>query len=285
MQDAVRLVGKAVSRVGHGLGTTDDWKFERRVLSHLLACHHHIKNHLYLQTSDVNDNGVFILSAIDIANALYRHAQLKEAEELEIQALNARLRIFGEEHPDTLTSMCNLASTYSSQGRWKEAEELGVQIMETRKRILEHPDTLISMDNLAYTYKSQGRIEEAISMMTETLTLRSRNLGVDHPDTKDSVTALSKWTRELEGTRNDLAPQKYVSSSLVPIGPEFVHQGSGIIGAFQHSVNFQYEQIPSHLQEYSQRVIPAAQFVQYPNFRPFVPTQYTSLHTIHSSFM
>ena len=32
----------------------------------------------------------------------------------------------GDEHPDTPTSVCNLASTYRNQGRWKDAEELGV---------------------------------------------------------------------------------------------------------------------------------------------------------------
>jgi len=44
----------------------------------------------------------------------------------------------------------NLASTYSSQGRWNEAEQLKVQVM--RKKLLgaeQHPDTLISMGNLA----------------------------------------------------------------------------------------------------------------------------------------
>ena len=30
----------------------------------------------------------------------------------------------GKEHPDTLTSMANLASIFVNQGRWKEAEEL-----------------------------------------------------------------------------------------------------------------------------------------------------------------
>ncbi|KAH6869558.1 hypothetical protein B0T10DRAFT_593531, partial [Thelonectria olida] len=39
----------------------------------------------------------------------------------------------GEEHPSTLTSMADLASTYRNQGRWKEAEELEVGLMETRK--------------------------------------------------------------------------------------------------------------------------------------------------------
>ena len=71
--------------------------------------------------------------------------------------------MFGEEHPDTLTSMANLASTYRNQGRWKEAEELEMQVTETFKRVLgeEHPDTLTSVANLASTYRDQGRWKEA----------------------------------------------------------------------------------------------------------------------------
>jgi hypothetical protein len=53
-------------------------------------------------------------------------------------------RVLGDEHPSTLTSMANLASTYRNQGRWKEAEDLFAQVMETSSRMLgdEHPDTL-----------------------------------------------------------------------------------------------------------------------------------------------
>ncbi|KAM3450008.1 hypothetical protein MY3296_006469 [Beauveria thailandica] len=67
------------------------------------------------------------------------------------------------DHPDTLTSMANLASTYRNQGRWEEAERLEVQVMETRKTKLgaDHPSTLTSMSNLASTYNYQGRWEEA----------------------------------------------------------------------------------------------------------------------------
>ena len=39
--------------------------------------------------------------------------------------MNTRPRLLGEDHPDTLTSMANLASTYWSQGRLREAGELG----------------------------------------------------------------------------------------------------------------------------------------------------------------
>lgn len=55
-----------------------------------------------------------------------------EAEELEMQVMETRKRMLGMEHPDTLTSMANLASIYRNQGRWKEAEELELQVMVTR---------------------------------------------------------------------------------------------------------------------------------------------------------
>ena len=48
--------------------------------------------------------------------------------------METRKRVLGEEHPDSLRNMANLALTYRSQGRWKEAEDLDVLVMETRKR-------------------------------------------------------------------------------------------------------------------------------------------------------
>ncbi|KAF8533090.1 hypothetical protein BDD12DRAFT_867127 [Trichophaea hybrida] len=63
--------------------------------------------------------------------------------------MNERARIFGQEHPDTLDTMHNLAMTYYSQRRWKEAEGLLLVVVEARKRILgqEHPNTLGTMHN------------------------------------------------------------------------------------------------------------------------------------------
>ena len=41
---------------------------------------------------------------------------------------------------------------------------------------LEHPDTLTSMSNLASTWKSQGREQQALDMMTECVELKKINL-------------------------------------------------------------------------------------------------------------
>jgi hypothetical protein len=79
-----------------------------------------------------------------------------------MQVMESSKTKLGAEHPDTLTSIGNLAVICWSQGRWEEAEQLEVWVMEARKMKLgaEHPDTLTSIGNLALIYWSQNRWEE-----------------------------------------------------------------------------------------------------------------------------
>ncbi|RHZ67122.1 uncharacterized protein CDV56_102619 [Aspergillus thermomutatus] len=102
-------------------------------------------------------------------------------------------QVLGPEHPSTLTSMDNLASTYWNQGRWREAEELQIQVVETSKQVLglEHPSTLTSMDNLALTNRNQGQWKEAEELQVQVLEIRKQVLGQDHPDTLKSMDSLA----------------------------------------------------------------------------------------------
>lgn len=88
---------------------------------------------------------------------LHSDGRYNEAEELLVRVMETRKRGLGEEHPDTLISMANLALTYSNQGQSKEAEKLLVQVIETEKRVLSkaHPDVLISKTN-----QPRGKIEQ-----------------------------------------------------------------------------------------------------------------------------
>ena len=90
------------------------------------------------------------------------------------------------------SSMANLASTYSNQGRWKEAEELFLQVIETLKKVLgeEHPDTLTSISNLGSVLERQGNYKEAKAMHQRALEGREKVLGAEHPDTLTSVNNL-----------------------------------------------------------------------------------------------
>jgi len=72
----------------------------------------------------------------NLASIFSNQGRWKEAEQLEVEIMEARKTACGNEHPHTLVSMSNLASTYRYQGRWKEAELLAVQVVETQKRVL-----------------------------------------------------------------------------------------------------------------------------------------------------
>ena len=76
-----------------------------------------------------------------------------EAEKVDLQVLNKRNKILGEEYPDTTTALENLASTYQYLGKYTDVDKLQIQLLDVRTRILggEHPDTITAIAQLAAT--------------------------------------------------------------------------------------------------------------------------------------
>lgn len=120
-----------------------------------------------------------------IASAYVSAGRLNDATLLFEQILTDRVRILGNDHPDTLISRDNLAGAYEADGRLNEAITLYEQTLADSTRILgnDHPNTLASRNNLAGAYESNGRLSEAISLFEQILTDSIRILGNDHPDT------------------------------------------------------------------------------------------------------
>ncbi|KAF1835030.1 hypothetical protein BDW02DRAFT_579114 [Decorospora gaudefroyi] len=117
----------------------------------------------------------------------------KEAEELDVQVMETLKTKLGADHPDTLTNMNNLASTYRNQGRWDDAEKLEVQVIEGRKTKLgaDHPGTLTSMANLALTFGKQGRWDDAEKLEVQVIETQKTKLRADHPNTLSSMSNLA----------------------------------------------------------------------------------------------
>jgi len=61
------------------------------------------------------------------------------------RALIRSEKALGVEHPDTLTSVSNLASVLRYQGIYEAAEEMNRRVLVAREKVLgiEHPSTLI----------------------------------------------------------------------------------------------------------------------------------------------
>ncbi len=113
---------------------------------------------------------------------------------------------YGEEHPDTLTSLNNLACTYRYLGDSRKALELHEKVYDIQKRTLgeEHPDTLGSLNNLAGTYGVLGDSRKALKLHEKVYDIRKRTLGEEHPDTLNSLNNLASTYGALGDSRKAL---------------------------------------------------------------------------------
>jgi tetratricopeptide (TPR) repeat protein len=130
----------------------------------------------------------------NLANAYYQLSRRRrDAVKLFEQIVEARRQTLGADHPDTLTSMHDLAVTYSTLGRRDEAIKLLESNITMRRAVLgpDHRDTLKSMYNLATSLLYQGRREDAINLLSDTLAAQRRVLGSDHLDTLRSINGLA----------------------------------------------------------------------------------------------
>ena len=112
---------------------SEDYKYQCRVLQHITS------SRSALQVEEID-----LSAAEGIALVYIEQGKWKEAEALEVVVMEKRKHLLGEEHPDTLISMGNLASIYQNQGKWKEAETLQVAVVEKKNHLLgeEHPHSL-----------------------------------------------------------------------------------------------------------------------------------------------
>jgi tetratricopeptide (TPR) repeat protein len=166
--------------------TGENIAFNRVLAPHIKANYQSEEQNGFKRVFD--DNEYFKFSYVLLQNGMW-----KDAEYLEYQIVEMRMKKKGIKHPSTLTSMGNLAVTYSDQGKYEEAGELGLKVLNLRKKVLgpEHPNTLTSMGNLAAIYSDQGKHEEAGELKLKVLNLHKRMLGPEHSDTLISMANLA----------------------------------------------------------------------------------------------
>jgi len=82
---------------------------------------------------------------------LYREGKFREAIPLAEKVVFLTKRAKGEEHPDTATSLNDLAELYEAVGDYTKAEPLYQKALAIRQKVLgpDHPNTATSLENLA----------------------------------------------------------------------------------------------------------------------------------------
>ncbi len=128
------------------------WPLCQQLLPHALVCASFIK-----QWDLAFPEAARLLSQAGVY--LVGRAQYQGAEPLFKQALTIRKEVLGLHHPDTATSLNNLAYLYQAQGKLAEAEPLYKQTLEILKQVLgpDHPTTRTIQSNYDYLLQQMKR--------------------------------------------------------------------------------------------------------------------------------
>jgi CHAT domain-containing protein/exonuclease VII small subunit len=101
--------------------------------------------------------------------------------------------VLGDKHPNTLSSLNNLAFIYQAIGRLDDALPLYENGYRLSKEVLgdKHPDTLSSLNHLASIYRAIGRLDDALPLYENGYRLSKEVLGDKHSDTLISLKNLA----------------------------------------------------------------------------------------------
>ena len=107
------------------------------------------------------------------------------ARQLCERALGARRGVLGEEHPDTLACMNNLAAALHAQGDFDAAQAILRHVLATcqREEGDAHPNTLTAMNNIAEVLFERGDLASAYALEEQVLNAQRRTLGEEDPTT------------------------------------------------------------------------------------------------------
>jgi tetratricopeptide (TPR) repeat protein len=163
--------------------------------------------------------------AVTLATYDRTRGDSRSSRALAERALAVLIPVLGDEHPDTLRALQNLAGTLYTQGDLAQARAVDERTLDAQTRLLgpEHPDTLNTLQNLAGTLYAQGDLSGARSNFERALEVMSRRLGPEHPHTLTTL-------QNLAGTLNaqgDLAAaratyERALEAQARLLGPEHV---------------------------------------------------------------
>jgi tetratricopeptide (TPR) repeat protein len=161
------------------------------------------------------------------------------------EALPARQRLLGPEHPDTLMTLMRIFESYYFQDRFQEGIAQGRDCLERMQRVLgkDHPYTIRVQVNLGFLLARDGQHREAIELLRPSI--GSYSLARTNPPEPASplwkmemlyirsLEALGRWSEaermlraRLELIRKSTVPfDDEPQSTLVELGWSLLHQG------------------------------------------------------------
>ena len=126
---------------------------------------------------------------------LGRYGEARDRLELAVEAKRVQE---GEDHPDTLSAMSNLATTHALLAEFEAAEELYLDLLETQRRIMgnRHPNVANTLHAIGSMYWRQRDVDAAEHWWQQGLETKLAVYDEHHPEVATSRNALALAARE-----------------------------------------------------------------------------------------
>lgn len=129
----------------------------------------------------------------------------------------------GPDHPETATSLNNLAGIYERQGAYAKAEPLHERALAIYENELgpDHSHTATSLSNLALIHQGLGAYAKAEPLFARALAIREKALGPDHPETASSLNNLAMlYYAQSEFTKAEPLLERALTINMKALGAE-----------------------------------------------------------------
>lgn len=157
-----------------------------------------------------------------IGNTYYNLGDYATAEPHLRRALELRAEALGDEDPETLESLNNLAVLLWKTGRRADAEALYGRALEAQQRTLgpQHESALVTRNNLAMLLQEQGKLVEAEALHRRILETQRATLGDEHERTLGSLNNLAALLQR-QGKLGEATPlaRQVVDTARRVLGP------------------------------------------------------------------
>ena len=124
---------------------------------------------------------------------LQKNGRYQEAKEQFTQALALREKLLGPEHPESASTLKELANVSWWLGHYEQALAESERALALKTKALgpEHPETIAALNTSAGILRDVDRFDEARERLERVLALREKILGPDHPQVSTSLANLS----------------------------------------------------------------------------------------------
>jgi tetratricopeptide (TPR) repeat protein len=122
----------------------------------------------------------------NFASALMKKGGIEKAHTYYALARDMRISIYGEKHPDTLSSQNNIAYVYGTRGDYEKALELHYDIVRNKLVMFgENLSTAKSYNNIGACHYRLSNFDEAVKWFADSLKIHGDLLGITNYETMD----------------------------------------------------------------------------------------------------